>query len=131
MPYLDSKIETSKHKKSCKNPVGKRLYIRDYNDKGKPSFVSWGLTCTTCGVVIKENYNPNLTPKQLKDRENHKKLEETKLIKRLGLTDSWEERLESHQRYKTARKLRRLQRRANQKPHDSKRDWTSHKNKKP
>jgi len=59
MPYLDSKID--KHYKNCDNPVGKRLYIRDYDDKGKQKFVSWGLTCTTCGVVVKEKYERNLT----------------------------------------------------------------------
>ena len=61
MPYLHSKIEPSKHKKNCVNPVAKRLYIRDYDDKGNQKFVSWGLTCTTCGIVIKQKYEHNLT----------------------------------------------------------------------
>jgi hypothetical protein len=62
MPYLDNKIQ--KHHKGCINPVGKRLYIRDYDDKGKQKFVSWGLTCTTCGVVVKEKYERNLTKQE-------------------------------------------------------------------
>lgn len=74
MPYLDSKIDTDKHNKDCGNPVAKRLYIRDYDDKGKQRFVPWGLTCTTCGVVIpdEEKYQPSLTPterKYAKDEE--------------------------------------------------------------
>jgi hypothetical protein len=61
MPYLHSKIEPGKHKKNCGNPVAKRLYIRDYDDKGNQKFVSWGLTCTSCGVVVKQKYQRNLT----------------------------------------------------------------------
>jgi hypothetical protein len=61
MPYLNSKLEPSKHKKNCVNPVAKRLYIRDYDYKGNQKFVSWGLTCTTCGIVIKQNYEHNFT----------------------------------------------------------------------
>lgn len=69
MPYLDSKIEASKHKKNCINPVVKRLYIRDYEDRGKQRFISWGMTCTTCGVIVKENYEPNLTPERMSPKE--------------------------------------------------------------
>ena len=71
MPYLDSKIETNQHKNDCSNPIGKRLYIRDYNDKGKSCFIPWGLTCTTCDVVIKdENFQQNLPPRQKERKES-------------------------------------------------------------
>lgn len=106
MPYLDSKIETNKHKKACVNPVGKRLYIRDYDDKGKQRFVPWGLTCTNCGIVIKEeNYQRSLTPKELKLVEVHKKIEASGFSK-----TNTEDLLERKQRRKTLNKLKRLQR---------------------
>ena len=113
MPYLDSKIE--KHKINCTNPVGKRLYIRDYDDNGKQRFAPWGLTCTTCGVVVKQKFRPNLTPKQLEDREFDRKLEGSKYSKTFEkLTgrsrSSWEENLEWKQKRKIAKKLERLQR---------------------
>ena len=76
MPYLDSKIE--KHKTSCKNPVGKRLYIRDYTDDGKQRFVPWGLTCTTCGVVVKEKYHQKDIP-QYKIRRKLERLHRRKM----------------------------------------------------
>jgi hypothetical protein len=71
MPYLDSKIDTDKHKKDCGNPVAKRLYIRDYDDKGKQRFVPWGLTCTSCGVVVpnEEKYQHSLTPTERKYKD--------------------------------------------------------------
>lgn len=107
MPYLDSKIETNKHKKTCVNPVGKRLYIRDYDDNGKQRFVPWGLTCTSCGVVIKEeNYQPNLTPKELELVEDEKKLEAVGYSK----TGSAEDLLKWKQAEKALNKLKRLQR---------------------
>lgn len=114
MPYLDSKID--KHYKNCINPVGKRLYIRDYDDNGKQKFVSWGLTCTTCGVVVKEKYQHGLTPKQLRKREMDRKLEGSKYAKTFEkLTGrpyaSWKERFERSQKYKVMKKLKRLQRR--------------------
>jgi hypothetical protein len=112
VPYLDNKID--KHRINCVNPVGKRLYIRDYDNKGKQRFVSWGLTCTTCGVVIKEKYYPNLTPKQLEYREFDKKLEGSEQNKRVGQlggnTRSWEEKFERNQKYRIANKFRRLRR---------------------
>ena len=74
MPYLDSKIERNKHTKACNNPVGKRLYIRDYNDKGKTCFVSCGLICTTCGVVIKRKLSTKFDPKI--GVEGYKEMEE-------------------------------------------------------
>ena len=83
MPYLDNKVE--KHKPKCANPVGKRLYIRDYDEEGKQRFVPWGLTCTTCGVIVKEKFKPNLTPKEFEAREierkRNMKLEGTKYAK--------------------------------------------------
>ncbi len=113
MPYLDNKIE--KHKPKCANPVGKRLYIRDYDDEGKQRFVPWGLTCTTCSVVVKEKFKTNLTPKQIRSRERDGKLEGSKYSKTFekltGRTpSSWEERLEWKQKRKIANKLERLQR---------------------
>jgi hypothetical protein len=97
MPYLDSKIE--KHHKGCINPVGKRLYIRDYDDNGKQKFVSWGLTCTTCGVVVKGKYERNLT------KQERWKLE-------FGLKKLNDKEYLNRQRaYKIKRKLERIQRR--------------------
>jgi hypothetical protein len=122
MPYLDSKIETNKHKNDCSNPVGKRLYIRDYNDKGKSCFVPWGLTCTTCGVVIQqENYQPNLTPSELNYVESSKKHSVQKDGKYAKLIESMtgrpyvdvesnlQEDLEWRRKRKVAKKLKRLQ----------------------
>jgi hypothetical protein len=113
MPYLDSKID--KHKNNCVNPVGKRLYIRDYDDEGNQRFVPWGITCTTCGVVVKEKFEPNLTPRQIRSREMDRKLENSKYSKTFEkLTgrslSSWEEKLEWKQKRKIAKKLERLQR---------------------
>ena len=117
MPYLDSKIELNKHKKTCVNPVGKRLYIRDYVDKGKQRFVPWGLTCTSCGVVIKdENYQPSLTPKELEYLECEKKLEGSEYSKMVESIRgdrperSIEDKLKRFRAYKIADKLKRLQR---------------------
>jgi len=64
MPYLNSKIE--KHNDGCKNPVAKRIYVRDYDDKGKQRFVSYGLTCPSCNIIIKEEYQRNPTAVQKK-----------------------------------------------------------------
>jgi hypothetical protein len=69
MTNLDSEIKGSKHKRNCINPVAKRLYIRDYDDKGKQRFVSWGMTCITCGVIVKDNYEPNLMPERMAPKE--------------------------------------------------------------
>ena len=115
MPYLDSKIEPNRHKKNCINPVAKRLYIRDYDDNGKQAFVSWGLTCTTCGVVIKQKYQPNLTPKELKRKERHIRLEGSKYSKSVGKLGgrpygTWKEQFQRNQDYKLRNKLDRLQR---------------------
>ena len=103
MPYLDNKIEKHKHK--CANPVGKRLYIRDYDDEGKQRFVPWGLTCTTCGVIVKEKFEPNLTPKQIRSREMDRKLEGSNYAKTFEKLrgrpyPSWEENLEWKQKRK-------------------------------
>src|SRR5436189_4313682 len=86
LPHLDSKIE--KHKSSCRNPVGRRLYIRDYDDKGKQQFTPWGLTCTTCGVVVKQKYQQNLTleqrnKKELYDKELYEHMEQRKIRDKL------------------------------------------------
>lgn len=92
MPYLDSKID--KHKNNCTNPVGKRLYIRDYDDEGKQRFAPWGLTCTTCGVVVKQQYQRNLPNGQKHWFENLSK-----------------EAYEHHLKYKVKEKLERQHRR--------------------
>lgn len=126
MPYLDSMLE-AKHKANCTNPVGKRLYIRDYDNAGKQRFVSWGLTCTTCGVVIKEQYQRNLTPTELERKEwkiklegsnsdsnSNSKSEYAKTVE--GLTgrpyhdDSWQESIERDRKHRIRDKLERLQR---------------------
>lgn len=114
MPYLDSKID--KHYKNCFNPVGKRLYIRDYDTEGKQKFVSWGLTCTTCGVVVKEEYERGLTKQERQYFEDDRKLEGgeySKIVEKFTGRPygSPEERLERHNMYKIKRKLKRLQRR--------------------
>src|SRR6266540_349980 len=59
MPYLHSKIE--KHNDGCREPSAKRLYIRDNDDKGKQRFVSYGVICPSCGVLVTEDYHPNPT----------------------------------------------------------------------
>jgi hypothetical protein len=107
VPYLDSKI--GKHRSFCTNPVGKRLYIRDYDEKGKQRFVSWGVTCTTCGVVVKEIYPQNLTSKQLEDKEIH---EQTKDIfaRFSGKNEEWPEYFERQKLNKVRSKLERLRR---------------------
>jgi hypothetical protein len=116
MPYLDSKIELNKHKKACVNPVGKRLYIRDYDEMGKQRFVPWGLTCTSCGVVVKEGkYEPSLTPKELEYVELEKKLEGSEYSKIVESISggkpkmSIEDQLKRKRAYKIADKLKRLQ----------------------
>jgi len=114
MPYLDSKIEASKHKRNCNNPVAKRLYIRDYDDEGKQRFVSWGMNCTTCGVIVKENYEPIPTPQQLRMIKTDKKLEDSKYPKLMerasGHHYNWQESLKMPHKRKVARKLEKLQR---------------------
>ena len=101
LPYLDHKIELNKHKKTCINPVGKRLYIRDYDEEGKQRFTPWGLTCTSCGVIIKEEIEHNfLTVMQ---KRNKKYMTEG----RFGS----EETYERIQRSKVIEKHKRLRRR--------------------
>ena len=95
MPYLDHQIELNKHKKNCVNPVGKRLYIRDYDEEGKQRFTPWGLTCTNCDVVIKEKIDHNFL--SIAQKEDRKFLSE--------------ECYERNQRYKVIEKLQRIKRR--------------------
>ena len=127
MPYLDSKIDSNQHKKDCGNPVAKRLYIRDYDDEGKQRFVPWGLTCTSCGVVIpnEEKYQHNLSPKELEFVELEKKSDAsgwTKMTDSLRVSQgdkpksemSIEERLERERAERLANKLKRLQRKDKQ-----------------
>jgi len=114
MPYLDHKIEARMHKRNCINPVAKRLYIRDYDDEGKQRFVSWGMNCTTCGVIVKENYEPIPTPQQLRMIKTDKKLEDSKYPKLMerasGHHYNWQESLKMPHKRKVARKLEKLQR---------------------
>lgn len=95
MPYLDSKID--KHKKNCGNPVGKRLYIRDYDDNGKQRFVPWGLTCTTCGVIKREKFESKPTSRLLQSCKGLKMM----------FNQSPEETMEKHQKFKIQDKLKR------------------------
>lgn len=67
MPYLNNKIEN--HKDGCSDPSAKRLYVRDYDDKGRQRFVSYGITCPSCGVLVTEDYHHNLTFLQRKKME--------------------------------------------------------------
>ena len=76
MPYVDNQIPWDKHKDDCTNPLAKRLYIRDYDDNGKQRFVSWGVTCTNCGVTLRQSYLHNLTKKQKERKEFLDKLSE-------------------------------------------------------
>lgn len=108
MPYLDSKID--KHYKNCFNPVGKRLYIRDYDDSGKQKFVSWGLTCTTCGVVVKENYERNLTKEERHSLEVNRNLGPIMSKAFGGKEETDKEYLERQRAYKIRDKLQRMQR---------------------
>jgi hypothetical protein len=51
MLYLDSQL-ADKHKANCKKPKAKRLYVRDYGDKGKQNFIPYGIVCPSCKVII-------------------------------------------------------------------------------
>lgn len=64
MPYVDSLIPCESHKEDCPNPLARRLYIRDYDKNGKQRFVPYGVTCTKCGIILKQKYEHNLTDKQ-------------------------------------------------------------------
>ncbi|HKX20208.1 MAG TPA: hypothetical protein VJM74_00900 [Nitrososphaeraceae archaeon] len=107
MPYLDGKIEASKHERNCINPVAKRLYISDYDIEGKQRFVSWGMTCTTCGVIVKENYELNLTPEQFKRVKRDKKFEVSKYPKLMEEASGhpWQKSLKMPQKRRVVKKL--------------------------
>ena len=63
MPYLNKKITV--HNKGCKNPNVKRLYIRDYDNKGKQKYIPYAVTCTNCDALVKEkSVIFNLPPKK-------------------------------------------------------------------
>ena len=69
------------------------------------TFLSWGLTCITCRVVVKEKFEPNLTPKQIEERGYHEKTRDLS-----GRSKDWSEYLARQQKYKVIDKLQRLQR---------------------
>lgn len=60
MTTLNQMLNTSKYhkKENCSKTKGRRLYIRDYeyNKKRKKIqvFKSWGITCLTCGLIIRQ-----------------------------------------------------------------------------
>ena len=81
MPYLNKKITI--HNKGCKNPNVKRLYIRDYDNKGKQKYVPYAVTCTNCGALVKEIIVFNPTAKQITKLKTLKKLD--KKIKQTNL----------------------------------------------
>jgi hypothetical protein len=76
MPYVDSLIPWESHKEDCPNPLARRLYIRDYDKNGKQRFVPWGLTCTKCGIIVKQKYEHNLSPKEKKREDMQKRLDQ-------------------------------------------------------
>jgi hypothetical protein len=114
LPYVDSQIPWESHSENCPNPVAKRLYIRDYDKKGNQRFVPWGVTCTNCGVILKQSYEHNLTKKQVSDEKFQKEFHE-RLEKRQGFKDSLfagprlskEEVERRHMRWAKERKIRR------------------------
>ena len=74
MPRLDSHIPLESHKPDCPNPTAKRLYIRNYDQRGNQKVVPWGLVCENCGVIIKQAYKHNPTKKQIDKRMSMPKL---------------------------------------------------------
>ena len=55
----------------CRNRDTKRLYIRQ-GPKGKQKFVSWGLTCLGCGVIVQEQFLPEkLTEQRIEATEKY------------------------------------------------------------
>lgn len=54
-----------KHNGNCKGySNARRLYIKDYNDKGKPTFIAYGTTCTSCDSFTRENYKLRATRRE-------------------------------------------------------------------
>lgn len=78
MPYLNSKIKN--HNEECKKPSAKRIYVRDYDDKGRQKFVSYGVTCPSCGVIQREEYQKNLTAIALKKKGKYTLEQEQKFV---------------------------------------------------
>jgi hypothetical protein len=66
---LTTRLKQASIKRTVSTQVVKRLYIGDYDDRGKQRFISWGMTCTACGIIVKENYEPNLTPERMSRKE--------------------------------------------------------------
>ena len=64
MPYLSLPIEN--HDKNCTDPYNvKRLWIKDYDDKGRQKFVRYALTCLSCNVIIRDvNFEHTRNKKQ-------------------------------------------------------------------
>jgi hypothetical protein len=63
MPYLNYRIE--KHNEACKAPIVKRLYVRDYDKNGKQRYISYGVTCLNCEVLVIERFHHNPTAKEI------------------------------------------------------------------
>jgi hypothetical protein len=63
MPYLNYRIE--KHNEACKAPIVKRLYVRDYDKNGKQRYISYGVTCLNCDVLVTERFHHNPTAKEI------------------------------------------------------------------
>lgn len=78
MPYLQSKIK--KHNDGCKRPSARRLYIRDYDTKGKQRYIPYGITCLSCGVQVFEKLQHNLTAIELKKKGEYTSEQEDKFV---------------------------------------------------
>ena len=62
-------LTLDRHREGCTDPFNvKRLYIRDYDDNGKQCFISYGLTCLGCNMVIKEVFQQKPTLKQKQEK---------------------------------------------------------------
>jgi hypothetical protein len=59
MRYPDNSIE---HREDCQDFNVRRLYVKDYDDKGRQIFVPYGITCIGCGVMKIEKFDRNLPP---------------------------------------------------------------------
>lgn len=64
MPYLNSKIRPEDHKQGCPKSKVMRLCAKGNNKKGNRTWITRGLECLNCGVVIMHPYQHIPTKKQ-------------------------------------------------------------------
>jgi hypothetical protein len=105
MPYLDSKIAIASHRHDCPDPTARRLYIRDYDKKGKQRFVAWGLTCQHCGETWRQPYRHNPTRIQKDKQIEMERMDEGLQSK----PESQDEIERKHKEFLIQRKLRRIE----------------------